>query len=285
MNTMSLISGSGSIVGAVIVFLCVASILSMFVIGFGVFLFLRSSKKRAYAAQPDMTVLGAPLDLCDRSDIPVSDSALLVENQQWATPMPAPVRQQPPGSNYAAYRPTQDFEARYKGAFARISPLSWPERQVFDALYAWVWDDLNTRYGDRFTLLAKIPLNHLVKSKVETLPNELLKVMSREVDFVICARGHKLKPVLAITIWVGSSSQNDNALPLMPDQVVEHRDLTPQEWEQWIGAGLLQLAGIHSYLVTEKMALDWARVCRDFLSQLEGDIGDALKTSDVYGPE
>jgi hypothetical protein len=72
---------------------------------------------------------------------------------------------------------------------------------------------------------------------------------------------------------------------LLPDRVVEHRELTPVEWEQWIGAGLLQIAGIHSYLVSEKMALDWARVCRDFLTQLEVDLGDALKDSDVYGIE
>jgi hypothetical protein len=273
-----------------LIILCAASVLCVFVVGFSVFLVLRwFSKRQPLAASqtlPEAANL-PPYDRADVSDIPVPLNMTLPDppGSAWSTPMPVQAKQLPVGSNYALYRPNPDFETRFKNAFVRKSPLSWPERQVFDALYAWVWDDVNTRYGDRFVLLAKVPLRDLVKSKTESLPLELQKVLDREADFVLCARGHKLKPVLAITIWAGSTDQGGFSSVLLPDQVVDHRDLTPQEWEQWIGAGLLQIAGIHSYLVSEKMALDWARVCRDFLTQLEDDIGTALKNSDVYGIE
>lgn len=180
-----------------------------------------------------------------------------------------------PGEDYGPFRPTSELVSGWSSLFATKMALTHSERQVYDTLLSWLFDDLSARYGDRFVILAKVPLTCFIQVKDE-LPPVLRRALDVPTDFLICTRGDKVVPVVGISIWRASVGEIRASGDLLPEQHLRFRDLTRDEWEQWIAMGIMQAAGISTYLVTEQMALSWGRICRDFLVQLEEDLGKAL---------
>lgn len=140
------------------------------------------------------------------------------------------------------------------------------EANLLSALQGMVLGYLSMRYGDRFTVLRKVPAKQLFATRggcsVEDV--ELLQVINELVaDFVVCSDVGSTTPVFAVMMWDGYPQAMANRGIIEYQHLDRKWLLSEEQHRKWTLAGIMQYAGIPVLYADSSVASKIARWNKD----------------------
>lgn len=189
-----------------------------------------------------------------------------------------------PGRNQV-YVPSSSTLETWNGQLEPANLMDLDERVVFRNLRKAIMGELSLRFGDRFSLLYKVPLSLLLKERREVVDGELrLLIHQSVVDYLICVEGTKIIPALALFVWNGTKAVFKEGTVVPFSEISRRMLFGAEDIRSWTIAGILQGAGVPTYFV-ERDSLE-VLVTNDgesvLIDRLEADLKNALQNSSSF---